>query len=141
MSSSDTLAADLRSTLTHLFRRLRQTKSTGDLSLSESSALSRLQKDGPTTSAQLAKAEQISPQSMGAIIASLAEAGLIQRSHDPADGRRQIVSLTAAGDAKVQEKRSARLQQLSRVVSELTPEQRAQLTAALPVLEHIADEL
>lgn len=100
--SPEQVAAEIRGTLAVLYRRIRQTKQIGDLTLPESSALSRLQHGGPTTAATLAKLEQISPQSIGATVASLEAKGLIQRSADPADGRRVILSLTSAGDATVE---------------------------------------
>jgi DNA-binding MarR family transcriptional regulator len=148
--SADQIAADLRleqagaeirGTLAVLYRRIRQTKQIGDLTMSESSALSRLQHGGPTTAATLAKLEQISPQSIGVTVAALEAKGLIQRSADPADGRRVIVSLTSAGDATVQARRSARDQQFTRALSALTAAERAQLLEVMPVLERLAEEL
>jgi DNA-binding MarR family transcriptional regulator len=148
--SADQIAADLnleqagaeiRGTLAVLYRRIRQTKQIGDLTMSESSALSRLQHSGPTTGATLAKLEQISPQSIGVTVASLEAKGLIRRSADPADGRRVILSLTGAGDATVQARRSARDQQFTRALSALTAAERAQLLEVMPVLERLAEEL
>ena len=110
-------AAEIRGTLAALYRRIRQTKQTGDLTLPESSALSRLRHSGPTTAATLAKLEQISPQSIGVTVASLESKGLIQRAADPVDGRRVILSLTRAGDATVEARRSARDQQFTRALS------------------------
>jgi hypothetical protein len=42
--SPEQVAAEIRGTLAVLYRRIRQTKETGELTLSESSALSRLQR-------------------------------------------------------------------------------------------------
>ena len=49
------------------------------------------------TAAQLAKLEQISPQSIGATVPALESKGLIRRAPDPEDGRRVILFLTAMG--------------------------------------------
>src|ERR1700733_11004880 len=130
-------SAEIRGTLAVLYRRIRQTKQIGDLTMSESSTLSRLQHSGPTTAATLAKLEQISPQSIGVTVAALEAKGLIQRSADPADGRRVIVSLTSAGDATVQARRSARDQQFTRALSALSTAERAQLLQAMPLLERL----
>jgi DNA-binding MarR family transcriptional regulator len=135
------IAGDLRAVLGVLYRRIRQTRVAGDLTLSESSALGRLDHYGPTTSAQLAKLEQISPQSMGATLQALEAKELIQRAPDPADGRRVILSLTDAGRETVQSKRTARTEQLTRALAALSPQECARLAAALPVLEHLAREL
>lgn len=134
-------AAEIRGTLAMLYRRIRQTKQIGDLTLPESSALSRLRQAGPTAAATLAKLEQVSPQSIGATVASLEAKGLIQRSADPADGRRAILSLTSAGDATVEARRSARDRQFTRALSALSAEERAQLLEVMPVLERLAQEL
>jgi DNA-binding MarR family transcriptional regulator len=139
--SPERVAAEVRGTLAVLYRRIRQTKQIGDLTLPESSALSRLQHGGPTTAAALARLEQISPQSIGATVASLEAKGLIQRSADPADGRRVVLSLTSAGDATVRARRSARDQQFTRALSALSAEERAQLLQVMPVLARLAEEL
>jgi DNA-binding MarR family transcriptional regulator len=139
--SLEQVAAELRGTLAVLYRRIKQTKQIGDLTLSESSALSRLQHRGPTTAATLAKLERISPQSIGVTVASLEAKGLIERSADPADGRRVILSLTSAGDATVEARRSARDQQFIRALSALSAEERTRLLEVMPVLERLAEEL
>jgi DNA-binding MarR family transcriptional regulator len=135
------IAGDLRAVLGVLYRRIRQTRVAGDLTLPESSALGRLDHHGPTTSAQLAKLEQISPQSMGATLQALEAKELIQRAPDPGDGRRVILSLTDAGRGTVRSKRTARTEQLTRALAALSPQERARLATALPVLEHLASEL
>lgn len=134
-------AAELRATLGLLFRRIRQTRRGGDLTLPESSALSRLDHHGPTTAAQLAKLEQISPQSMGTTLQSLEAKGLIERAADPTDGRRVMLSLTPAGRGSVDSKRAARTEQLTRALAALTDEELAQVHAVLPVLDRLAREL
>jgi DNA-binding MarR family transcriptional regulator len=139
--SPDQVAAEIRGTLAVLYRRILQTKQIGDLTLSESSVLSRLQRGGPTTGATLAKLEQISPQSIGATVTSLEAKGLIRRSADPADGRRVILSLTSAGNATVKARRSARDQHFTRALSALSAEERAQLVQVIPLLERLAEEL
>ncbi|HEY4917808.1 MAG TPA: MarR family transcriptional regulator [Solirubrobacteraceae bacterium] len=139
--SPEQIATEVRGTLAVLYRRIRQTKRIGDLTLPESSALSRLQHSGPMTAATLAKLEQISPQSIGVTVAALEAKALIQRSADPADGRRVILSLTSAGDATVQARRAAQDQQFTRALSALSAEERVQLLQVMPVLERLADEL
>jgi DNA-binding MarR family transcriptional regulator len=138
--SAEETAAVLLTAIGKLYRRIRQTKVLGDLSLPESSALSQL-RHGPATSAQLAKAEHISPQSMGATLGTLEQKGLVARSPDPDDGRRVILSLTPAGADTVNAKRSRRTQQLTGALEHFSPAQRRQLIEALPLLEELADTL
>jgi DNA-binding MarR family transcriptional regulator len=139
--SPERVAGEVRGTLAMLYRRIRQTKEGGDLTMPESSALSRLQHVGPMTAATLARLERISPQSIGATVASLEAKRLIERGADPADGRRVVLSLTSAGDATVEARRSARDQQFTRALSALSAEERAQLLQLLPALERLAEEL
>ncbi|MGW0035176.1 hypothetical protein [Gordonia sp. NPDC003376] len=67
MASPDVLdvASDLRLTLGGLIRRLRTIRSPDDPSVPETSVLARLDREGPTTAADLARSEQVTPQSMG----------------------------------------------------------------------------
>jgi DNA-binding MarR family transcriptional regulator len=135
------LAGELRATLGVLYRRIRQTKALEDLTLPESSALSRLRTTGPASGAALAKLERISPQSMAATLAKLVDKGLVERAPDPDDGRRILVALTAAGRDVVESRRSARTAQLAAALATLSASERATLHAALPLLERIAHEL
>jgi DNA-binding MarR family transcriptional regulator len=123
-------------------RRLRQMPAEGELSLPESSALRRLERGGPATVTALAKAEQISVQSMGATLHALEARRLIERRPDPADGRRSVMSVTEAGLIALNDKRNARIAQLARVLAaEFTPAERRQLMAALPLIERLAENI
>src|ERR1700760_4055851 len=92
--SVEQIAAALRVSIGLLVRRLRQVPVEGGLTLSETSALARLDRGGPTTPGELAKQEQISPQSMGATLAALEARGLIERRPATGDGRRAVMSIT-----------------------------------------------
>jgi DNA-binding MarR family transcriptional regulator len=67
--------------------------------LTESAVLARLAKDGAATTADLARAESVKPQSMGATVATLEELGLVQRKPHRTDGRQMNIELTAKGVA------------------------------------------
>jgi DNA-binding MarR family transcriptional regulator len=134
-------SAELRAVLAALYRRIRQTKELGELTGPESSALSRLSHRGAITAAELAKLEQISPQSIATTLQGLVARGLVQRIADPADGRRLILSLTAAGEDTVHHRRTARAEQLHQAMAALEPGEREQLIAALPALARLAREL
>jgi DNA-binding MarR family transcriptional regulator len=132
------LAADLRAALGPLVRRLRQFKPDGELTLSQTSALVRLDREGPATASELAAAEGIRPQSMATIVSLLYERGLVTRTPDPADGRRVVVSLSDAGREGLRGARQEKARRLTQAITEeLTPEEQAALAAALPLLERI----
>src|SRR6266478_9213942 len=94
------LANELREVASELTRRLRA-ESAGDLSMSQTSVLARLHKVGPSTVADLARAEHVKPQSMGVTVGSLEEEGLVTRRIDPSDGRPMTTSFTSAVKAGV----------------------------------------
>lgn len=132
----DRLAGQLSAGLALLVRRLRQVHVDGDLTLSQTSVLVRLERDGPTTPGALAAAEQITPQSVGAILAALGEKGLVARSGDPSDGRRVFMSITAAGRDGLQGVRDEKARRLARAIAEgLTPTEQRQLIEAIPLLQ------
>jgi DNA-binding MarR family transcriptional regulator len=138
----DALAAALRLSIGLLLRRMRQIPTPDELTLSESAALARLDRGGPASSAQLARAEQISPQSMGATLGALQARGLIDRTPDPEDGRRMILSITETGLAVLRDRRNRRSAELARALSSgfTTTELRA-LAAAAPLLERLANSI
>jgi DNA-binding MarR family transcriptional regulator len=136
------VAAALRVSIGLLLRRLRQVPAEGELTLSESSALARLDRGGPTTATALARLEQISPQSMGATLSALEDRGLVERRPDPGDGRRAVISVTEAGLQALRNKRNARTQQMAQALSAgFTPSELSQLMAAAPLLERLAQSI
>jgi DNA-binding MarR family transcriptional regulator len=123
-------------------RRLRQVPAPGELSLPESSALRKLERGGPATVTALARAEQISAQSMGATLSALEARGLVKRQSDPSDGRRAVMSVTEAGLFALSDKRNARIAQLARALAAgFTPAELDQLMAAAPLIERLAESI
>lgn len=137
------IAGALRVSIGLLARRLRQAAAVdGELSIPEISALARLDRDGPTTSATLAKLEQISAQSMGATLGALEARGLVARARDPEDGRQVVLSVTDGGLAALSDKRNARTQTMARALDAgFTRAELQQLAAAAPLIERLAESL
>lgn len=136
------VAAALRFGIGLLVRRLRQVRDDTELTLPETSALSRLDRGGPATSSALAKQEQISPQSMGATLGGLEARGLVERRPDPDDGRRVVLSVTAEGVAVLGARRAARTESLAAVLAEgFTADELQQLLDAAPLIERLAHRL
>src|SRR6202451_3384873 len=133
------VAGVLRVAIGLLLRRMRQGQGAGELTLPKSSPLPRLDRGGPTTSSALAKLEQISPQSMGATLGGLEDRGLLDRRSDPADGRRVVLSLTAAGMQALQNRRDAGNKALAEALAAgFTPAEISQLEAVAPLIERLA---
>jgi DNA-binding MarR family transcriptional regulator len=136
------VAAALRVSLGLLVRRLRQAQAEGELTLPETSALARLDRGGPTTPSALARAEQISPQSVGATIGALEARGLVGRSADPDDGRRVLISVTDAGLEVLRSRRNARTLLLARALrTGFTRPELEQLMLAAPLMERLAERI
>ena len=121
-------------------QRLRQTQAVeGDLTSSETSALARLDRAGPTTAAELARLERISPQSMGATLGALEERGWSAVRPTPTTGGALIMSLTDEGQQLLRRRRQARNELLSHALADgFTGAELAQLLAAAPLIERLA---
>jgi DNA-binding MarR family transcriptional regulator len=124
-----------------LRRRLRQQRVTGGLTFPETAALARLERGGPATSAELARQEQIRPQSMGATLGGLESRGLIERGTDPADARRVVLTITDAGLRVLRERRDARVEQLAHGLAGFSRAELKQLMTATPLIERLAHSL
>lgn len=124
-----------------LRRRLRQRPVADVLTFPQMAALSRLDRCGSATSAELARQEQISPQSMGVTIGELEGRGFLSRQPDPTDGRRILLSITASGKREVNRRRDARVEQLTAGLTGFSAAELAQLAAAAPLIERLAQRL
>ena len=141
-NETHTVAAALRVGIGSLVRRLRQVQPDGGLSMPETSALSLLDREGPTTCSVLAKREQITPQSMGVTLSTLETRGLLQRRADPDDGRRAVMSLTRAGRDVLYRQRDASTEVMARALAAtFTAPELEQLRAAATLLERLAHAL
>ena len=120
-------------------RRARETAREGELTSPELSVLSRLDRNGPDTTAALARWEQITPQAMGATVAALEARELIGRAPDPDDGRRSILTLTGSGERALRAGRTALTVQMAAALSRgFTPVEIEQLRVAAPLMERLA---
>jgi DNA-binding MarR family transcriptional regulator len=138
---SEALAAELRAVASALVRRLRAESAGQALSVSQGAVLVQLHNAGPTTVADLARLEHVTPQSMGATVASLESEGLVARAVDPADARRWNASLTETGRRVLLEGRAARQAWLSRALEErLADGEQRRLTEAMTLLRKLLDD-
>ncbi|WP_058187865.1 MarR family winged helix-turn-helix transcriptional regulator [Terracidiphilus gabretensis] len=140
--SLDTAISDLIQAIGLLVRRVRSAAimSSNELSMTESLVLGRLEKEGPATTAELARAESMRPQSMGTVVAELEEQALIERSPHPSDGRQMILSITGKGAAVRASVRSAKHSWMMRAVAELSKEDQETLFAAGEILRRMVQK-
>ncbi len=141
-AEASALAAELHLVLGALKRRLREHGDVADLTSAQKSVLLRLERDGPATGSALARAEAMRPQSMGAIIAVLEQAGYVTGTPDPSDGRQTIIALTDHFRDWVSKARAARQDWLLRSLqTRLTAPEQRQLAAAVRTAQTSARSL
>src|ERR1700722_9173617 len=111
--------------------------STG-LSVAQVSIFSRLVHEGPVTAASLAVAEHVSQQAIAQSLAGLKAGGLVSVTPDPADGRKSLLEVTAAGRALYETIMASRDDWLIRAIeSAVIPDERTRLDQAITLLERL----
>jgi DNA-binding MarR family transcriptional regulator len=139
--SAAAAARELRVMFTRLRRRMRELVTDDDLTPSQTAVLNRLWKEGASSASILAGAERVRPQSMATMVAALEQRGLIERTPDPEDGRRQVVSLTAKGRRRAESHRQVREEWLARAMQERYSErERRVILDALSLLERLTEQ-
>ena len=134
---AEELAQDVRSVLGQLVRRLRAEAAAEGLTWSQGAVVTRLESAGGMTSAELARAEGVRPQSMSATVAMLEAEGLVRRAPDPTDGRRVLLTVTDAGRAARNQGREVKQKWLAAALQDLSPPERAELRRSLDVLARV----
>jgi DNA-binding MarR family transcriptional regulator len=110
-----------------------------EFSWTQKSVLSRLEGAGPATSAELARAEGVTPQSMGTAIGVLEELGLVERKAHPKDGRQMVVRLTAKGKSLREHTRAAKETWLAQALEKLDKQELAILLKASEIMKRMAE--
>ncbi|MER5776328.1 MarR family transcriptional regulator [Streptomyces sp. NPDC002039] len=133
-------AEELQLALGLLVRQMRAAAG-GGISLSQMSVLKRLDRLGPQTASELARAEKIRPQSVIATVNSLQAEGLVVRTPHPTDGRRLPISLTPEGRTLVSERREAGHGRLAELIAErLSPAEQRMVADVVPLLRRLAED-
>jgi len=122
-----------------LVRRVRAAAAPHELSWSESAVMGRLAREGPATTADLARAEGVKPQSMGAIVATLEEMGIVERKPHPTDGRQVLLSLSPKGAAVRKSAKDAKRTWLAQAISQLDDEDRETLFRAGEIIQRLVE--
>lgn len=133
------LAASLRVSVARLHRRLR-TEQVPDLEVSVGgiAVLAQLSREGERTIGQLAATERVQPPSMTRTVACLERDGLVERHPHPTDGRQVVIRLAPRGEELLAAERRRRDAWLACRLRELSPEDRAVLRRAAPILERLS---
>ncbi|WP_022881969.1 MarR family winged helix-turn-helix transcriptional regulator [Gryllotalpicola ginsengisoli] len=135
------LADQIRDMMNGLRRAMRSGRSVGGLAPRHEAVLAWLRRKSRLTTAELARREQITPQSMGAVVAELVERGWVLKTKDPDDGRRELLALTDAGAAVIMRTDEARRADLvALLATRLTEADRELVARSLGVMKKIEIE-
>jgi DNA-binding MarR family transcriptional regulator len=134
-------ATDLALALRLLVRRIRSAAPSAahKLSWTQMAVLKRLETEGPATTADLARAEAMKPQSMGTTIAALEAHGLVERTPHPTDGRQRRIALTTKGTAMRKRALDAKRTWLAEAIGQLDAADQKQLAAVTALLTRLAE--
>jgi DNA-binding MarR family transcriptional regulator len=132
------VAARLRLAIARTARRLRQEAGV-ELSPSLAAALATVERHGPLTPSELAERERVQRPTATRIVGRLADAGLVERTADPADGRVSLVSATPKGSALLRRLRGRKNAYLARRLRDLEPQEIATLDRAAEILERLLE--
>jgi DNA-binding MarR family transcriptional regulator len=122
-----------------LVRRARQAANTHELSWTETAVLKRLANEGPATTADLARAQGMRPQSMRTIIAALEEMSMVKRKPHATDGRQVNIELTAKGAAVQKSVGDAKRTWLAQAIARLDEQERETLFEAGRIIKRLAE--
>jgi DNA-binding MarR family transcriptional regulator len=136
------LATVLRISVNRLARRLRAERIAPGLqpglSDTQLAALAALEKHPGMTPGELAEHEKVQPPSMTRVIAALEDWNLVTRAPHPSDRRQVTLTVAQDGRELVHQLRRLRDAWLARRLRELSPQERATLRAAAPILEKLS---
>jgi DNA-binding MarR family transcriptional regulator len=139
--TQENAADDLALALGLLMRRLRSAapSESHELSWTQKAVMRRLEAEGPATTAELARAEGIKPQSMGAALAALENMGLVERRPHPTDGRQMDIALTPKGAAVRKDAGTAKRTWLAQAIGRLDAAERKNLPALIGLLKRLGE--
>ena len=136
MSSQRSYLIALNSAVTHLMRRIRRVDESQKVGRAKLSALAVLHFGGPCTLSELANSELVSKATMHHVIRGLEDQGLVVRSVDEQDGRRQLVELTTLGKATITRAHQDRIDYLVDLAKDVSIKD---LTTTVRTLEVLRD--
>jgi DNA-binding MarR family transcriptional regulator len=133
------LASELRLSVARLARRLRSERHPSNpLSVGAMSVLGVLIRNGESTIGQLAAHERVQPPSMTRRVTALVDEGYVVRRSSDSDGRVVLIDISEKGRQTLYADRRQRDAFLARQLAQFTPEERALIRRAAPLIERMA---
>jgi len=133
------LASELRLSVMRLRRRLAiERHPDNELSMNAMAVLGALYRNGDLSLGELAAHERVQPPSMTRTVNCLDEGGYVTRRPHETDRRQVLVSISDRGRATLLTDRRRRDEWLAQRLRELSPDERAVLREAAPILERLS---
>jgi DNA-binding MarR family transcriptional regulator len=132
----------IRRATTRLARKLRRLRAPHEVSAAKLSILGQLYRAGrDLTAVDLARLENLQPQSLTRIIAELDERGLVARKADETDRRQILIRITASGrDLLVEDAKRQNAWLAQCIETRLTGTEQALLQLAAELLARLSDD-
>jgi DNA-binding MarR family transcriptional regulator len=134
------VAGELRPVLMKLNRELRRETTTFGVTGGQAALLGLIRRSPGIGVGELAARERIAPASISVSVARLEKLGLVRRTADPLDRRRQALWVTDAGDRILRTVRTRRTAWLAARLKRLPPEQLAAVFEAIEPLAALLEE-
>jgi len=131
----------LRIALARISRQVDRQVSGDGMTRTQLSVLATIARLGPIGISELADIEGLNPTMLSRVLGKLEAAGLVLRAATAEDRRAIRVQTTPAGRALNQRLRRQRSQLFAERLTGLSQRQAAQLLAAVPALETLAEQL
>jgi DNA-binding MarR family transcriptional regulator len=134
-------ATEFALALRQLVRRIRSAvpSESHGLSWTQMAVIKRLDTQRAATTADLARAEGMKPQSMGTTVAALEEMGVVERKPHPTDGRQINIELTTKGTAMRKSALDAKRIWLAEAIAKLDAKEQANLPAVTALIKRLAE--
>ncbi len=140
-NNQENAATELALALGLLVRRMRSAAPTesNEVPWTQMAVMRRLDLEGPATTAELARAEGVKPQSMGATVAALEALGIVARKPHPTDGRQMNITLTEKGTRIRKDAHVAKRTWLAQAITKLDAKEQQRLPAVTELLKRLAE--
>jgi DNA-binding MarR family transcriptional regulator len=131
-------ASDFLIALVRLQRQLRA-RSGRTMTPTQSSALARVDSEGPLRLGALAELEGTTAATMSRVVETLVSRGWVERVADPLDGRAIIVQVSTEGAHLLESLRAESSDAIRAAMATLTPEEYATIVDSTRVLERLSE--
>ncbi|MEU4402414.1 helix-turn-helix domain-containing protein [Micromonospora orduensis] len=136
---ADALAEELRQSVGELVRAVRAVDT---MPPGEAAILGFLDRDGPLTTADLARLRGVTHQSAAKSVKDLSIEGLVRGEPHPGDGRKLLLHLTDAGRSRLRRERVLRADALGTAIREIfDADERRQLGESVALLKRLTARL